>query len=139
MRAHGFEVGGEAAEKLKILAAKGFDVDELLVKLLNKRNEEILKEKVEIAENLPEEQSEHVPARTKKVLEAEYGTICAIPKCKKASEEIHHTTRFSISKQHNPFYMAPLCKEHHLLAHSVDVKVHEKRREVLSNSAHSLF
>jgi len=128
---HKFEVGGEAAEKLKELEAKGFDVNELLLELLKKRDQEIRAEKAEIAENLPQEQGRYTPVKTQKVIAKEYGTICAEPKCNKPSKVIHHTARFGMAKQHNPFFMAPLCEEHHLIAHSIDVKIHEKRREAL--------
>ncbi len=39
--------------------------------------------------------------------------------------EIHHTQRFSLASTHDPHYLAPLCKEHHQLAHAVDLKVQE--------------
>ena len=33
---------------------------------------------------------------------------------------IHHTARFAIAHNHNPQFLAPLCKEHHVLAHTID-------------------
>ncbi|MFA6992210.1 MAG: hypothetical protein WC269_02930, partial [Candidatus Gracilibacteria bacterium] len=70
----------------------------------------------------------HVPVKIKKILRHEHGTKCSIPHCKKPAATIHHTTRFAIAPNHDPRFLAPLCREHHLIAHSVDQKFHEKRR-----------
>jgi len=64
--------------------------------------------------------SPHVPARVSRVIKLEYGTKCAIPHCDKKATTLHHTTRFALTKTHNPFYIAPLCAEHHSLAHLMD-------------------
>lgn len=45
----------------------------------------------------------------------------------KSSLPIHHTARFALTKSHNPFFLAPLCEDHHTIAHSIDVKFQEKR------------
>ncbi len=71
--------------------------------------------------------SRYISKRIRNILHQEFGTKCAIPHCLKPSKPIHHTDRFSLSKTHNPHYLAPLCKNHHTLAHAVDIKVSEKR------------
>jgi len=75
----------------------------------------------------PKKVSRSIPTQIKKIVTQEHGTKCAIPTCQKLSEHIHHTNRFSLSQSHNPYFLAPLCKQHHEIAHSVDLKYHEKR------------
>lgn len=58
---------------------------------------------------------------------------CAIEFCRNESEQIHHTARFSISRSHNPYFLAPLCKAHHQIAHAGDIKVVEARMRVKSS------
>jgi len=69
--------------------------------------------------------SRYIPVETRKILKAEYGTKCAIPHCQKPSKTIHHTARFAISQSHNPYYLAPICREHHNIAHTIDQKMIE--------------
>lgn len=128
---HRFQFGEKLTERLLELESKGFKLDEILNELLDKREEEIAEEKAAIAANLPEMQSRYVPVRTMKVIHKEHGTKCAIPTCKKPSEQVHHTQTYALSQRHDPHYLAPLCKEHHLLAHSIDLKVHERRKKAL--------
>jgi len=72
--------------------------------------------------------SHYISVKIHKILHREHGTKCSIPGCNKPAKETHHTDRISISQTSNPFFLAPLCREHHLIAHSVDQKFHEKRR-----------
>ncbi|MEK7523726.1 MAG: hypothetical protein AAB588_01720 [Patescibacteria group bacterium] len=52
---------------------------------------------------------------------------CSIPNCSKKAEAIHHTQRFALSHSHDPRFLAPLCKSHHIIAHSIDLKFHKSR------------
>lgn len=132
------ELNRETIGQLMILKEKGFDLNELLPELLRKREEKIQELKDRIAQDQEEKElsqvetnklhSSYIPQKIKKVLKAEFGTKCAIPTCRNMSQEIHHTARQSLSRSHNPFFLAPLCKEHHILAHHVDLKYQEKRR-----------
>lgn len=140
---HDIYLTPEVRQKLLELQNKGIDVNELLLEFLNKREFEIEKEKNKISEamkkeeelareaelhNIPVKKSRYVPAKIKKIIQQEFGTKCAIPFCIKLSQEIHHTQRFALSQSHNPYFLAPLCENHHQIAHAIDVKVQEKRR-----------
>ncbi len=118
----------DVREKLIELEKKGIDINELLRKALNDREKEIIQAKEQIAESLPEHSSRHIPARVKNILRKEYGNVCSIGHCRKPSNTIHHTRRFGVIPSHNPNFLAPLCKEHHQIAHAIDVKFYEMRR-----------
>src|SRR3990167_8962961 len=124
---HELELNEEVTEKLLELQEKGLDLNSLLLEFLEKREEEIAQEKVEICETLEVAKSRPVPARTQKVLAREHGKKCSIATCKKPAEELHHTQTFALSKRHDPRYLAPLCREHHIIAHSINLKFQEKR------------
>ncbi len=124
----------EVTEKLLELQKKGLDLNELLLEFLQKREEEIAEEKETICESLQQAKSGYVPVRTKKVVQKEHGSKCSIVTCKKPSEELHHTQTFALSRRHDPRYLAPLCKDHHVIAHTINLKVQEKRREALQNN-----
>ncbi|MFA6023758.1 MAG: hypothetical protein WC777_00875 [Candidatus Gracilibacteria bacterium] len=130
VRAH-LNLDEKVTTRLLELQEKGLNLNEILTELLDKREQEIEEEKAAIVANLPEKQSRHVPARTKKVLQKEHGSKCAIPSCQKPAEQLHHTQTFALSHRHDPHYLAPLCKEHHVLAHSINVKVQQKRTEAV--------
>ncbi|MFA6024326.1 MAG: HNH endonuclease signature motif containing protein [Candidatus Gracilibacteria bacterium] len=125
------QISDAVKSRLEHLQEKGIDVSALLTELLDRHEEEIAEEKEAIAVSLPETQSRHVPVRTKKVLEKEHGSKCSVPGCQKPSEQLHHTQTFALSHRHDPHYLAPLCKEHHLIAHSINVKVQEHRMRVV--------
>lgn len=69
----------------------------------------------------------HIPISVVKILKEEYGTKCALKSCQKSAENIHHTLPFAISNSHDPKFLAPLCREHHELAHAVDVNCQKFR------------
>jgi len=123
-----FELAPDVTEQLNELHSKEINVNELLRKFLKQRKEEIEKKKEEIAEKTQPTSSRYVPAKVKEVLHQEHGTKCSIPTCQKPAEVIHHTQTFGLSHTHDPRFMAPLCHEHHMIAHSMDVKYHEMRR-----------
>ena len=124
------KISEEVTGKLLDLQNKGLDMNELLLEFLNKREEEIAQEKEAICENLQTATSDYVPARTKKLIRKEHGSKCSIQTCKKPSEDLHHTQTFALSRRHDPRYLAPLCKEHHTIAHSINLKAREKRMGV---------
>lgn len=127
LRAQDLELGQTTLQKLLELKQKGINLDALLQELLEKRDQEIAAEKATISENLPETQSRHIPARTQRALSKEYGTKCSIRTCFKPAEHIHHTQTFALSRSHDPHYLAPLCKDHHTIAHAINLKVQKNR------------
>ncbi len=126
--ANEFGFNEEVAARLKELKQKGIDVNQALLEFLDQREEEITHAKEEVATSLPETSVRYIPVRVRKIITQEYGTKCAKTGCDKPSREIHHTARFSLTKSHDPNLLAPLCKEHHQIAHAIDVRVQEMRR-----------
>lgn len=127
MPGHRIELSEEVHEKLYQLQQKGHNVNGILLELLKKREEKIAEEKEKLSREATPTQSRYMKMKIKKVVRAEHGTKCSIPDCNKDAKIIHHTQRFSISKTHEPKYLAPLCKEHHEIAHSVDNKYNSMR------------
>lgn len=142
----------EVEARLLKLQNAGHNISNLLTKLLDQREQEIGERKLQqakkyeeraqamdegIAKNeqfqavkmptAPSSPSRYIPASIRKILKDEFGTKCAIPHCKNCSKTIHHILRFAQSQNHNPYYMAPLCKEHHDIAHSIDNKFLERK------------
>ncbi|MBU0667540.1 hypothetical protein KJ835_00300 [Patescibacteria group bacterium] len=72
--------------------------------------------------------SRYIPAAIRRQLRKEHGTMCSIRTCQKQATTIHHTQRFALSQNHDPKFLAPLCREHHAIAHTIDGKYLEKRR-----------
>ncbi len=132
----------EVIAKLFELQNKGLDINNLILNFLKEREENIEKEKAEITAKAStmenpalapaKKPSRYIPSQTKKLFRAIHGTKCAIAHCQKPAKTIHHTARFSLSQSHNPHYLAPLCHEHHLIAHTIDNKFLSKRRSVAS-------
>lgn len=58
-----------------------------------------------------------IPEKLKNFIKKTYGEHCAFPGCKYPAACLHHTIRFSYAKSHDPFFIIPLCKIHHELAH----------------------
>jgi hypothetical protein len=107
---------------------KGIDVNEFLREVLKKREEEIEKEKDEIAEEEKAKKStRYIRVKTKKLLKKEHGIKCSIPNCCKPAVNIHHTRRFAMCENNDPYYLAPLCREHHEIAHAIDWRVGIKK------------
>ncbi len=142
------QLSSKIQQRLLKLQQKGIDINQLLQEFLNQREQEIEREKEEIEKDLEDEKgsdsteltinltqavrtsSRYIPARIKNLLKKEYGTKCSIPACKKPSQENHHVQRFSLTHIHDPHYLAPMCKEHHLIAHSIDVQLQQKRASI---------
>lgn len=145
--------------KMKILelSEKGIDVNSVLAVILDEREQDIEHRKNEIVEGKiglknivdtsesktggkdgkSQTASRYIPVNTRRVLQLEHGTKCSIATCSKMAEQIHHSQRFGLMKNavpqaaHDPRYLAPLCKEHHQIAHSIDVKFGEVRKKIV--------
>ncbi|QQR55411.1 hypothetical protein IPG41_02550 [Candidatus Peregrinibacteria bacterium] len=128
LRAQSLQLNDEVKIKLLLLQEKGVDVNELLLDFLERRDQDIFEEKEACRANLLPAKSRAIPVQIKKIVEKEHGTKCSIQTCFKSAEQIHHTQTFALSRCHDPHYLAPLCKEHHVIAHAINLKVQEKRR-----------
>ena len=126
-----FEIADDVKKELNELYSKGIDVNGLLRKMLERRRAEIAEEKEEIAETIQPTTSHYIQVRIRKVLKEEYGEKCSIATCNKPAKVIHHTQKFSLSHNHDPRFLAPLCEEHHAIAHSIDLKYHRAREQSL--------
>jgi hypothetical protein len=134
-----FQLSPEVKEKLNELHQKGLDVNALFLEFLQKRELEIALEKEQLAQeqaNIDQKPSRTIPAKVKRLIKKEYGTKCSIRTCQKPLKIIHHTQRYALSRNHDPHFLAPLCKEHHQIAHSIDQKFQKKRQfALISNSS----
>jgi hypothetical protein len=134
----------DVKQKLLEIQRKGININELLREFLQNRELEIAREKEEIVADMRKQTgpdagrntqgpggikkpSRYIPVKIKNLLKKEYGEKCAVPDCKKSKQIIHHTNRFALAGTHDPHYLAPLCKEHHLIAHSIDLKFYDAR------------
>jgi len=125
----------DVLEELLELQRKDIDVNELLREFLEKRKLEIAGERealsaeVEQAASQSNVKSRYIPVKIRRYLEKEYGNLCSINGCLRPAQVIHHTQRFALAGTHNPKYLAPLCREHHAIAHAIDAKVQVRRRD----------
>lgn len=122
LRAQTLELSKEVEEKLLELQQKGTDVNALILKAVEEREQKIEQEKQEIVSEMQKTDSRYMNKRIRNWLAEAFGTKCSIPHCHRASEEIHHAQRFSLAKIHDPRYLAPMCEAHHNIAHSIDRK-----------------
>ena len=131
MRAHtlNFSLSDEVIAELNHLHTQGHDVNKIFLELLKQRKARIEQEKEEIAKEARARPttSRYIPVRVKAVLKEEFGEKCSIPTCNKPAQTIHHSQRFALAHIHDPHYMAPLCREHHQLAHAVDQRYWDSR------------
>jgi hypothetical protein len=109
-------------ERLNILKNQGFDIDQLINEMLDQREQQIANEKEQIAAITKPSTSRHISIKIRRLLQKEYGQKCSIPHCPKPATIIHHTQRFALTQNHNPHYLAPLCHQHHEIAHKIDQK-----------------
>lgn len=70
-----------------------------------------------IKATLPVQDKRHIPARVKRSLTQKYKGKCAKPECRKPATIYHHTRRFALVPNHDPNFIAPLCKSHERVAH----------------------
>ncbi|MBI5754218.1 HNH endonuclease [Candidatus Peregrinibacteria bacterium] len=143
-------LSAEVQAKLLNLQNKGFDINQLILELLEKREDEIAEkkeqirrkvlqkeeEKAEKAEIIDEYslepvkfQSRYISKPVRKIIREEFGTKCSVKNCQKTSVQIHHILSFAIGKTNDPKLLVPLCKEHHELQHGVNWKYREVRAE----------
>ncbi|MEK7171721.1 MAG: hypothetical protein AAB739_02315 [Patescibacteria group bacterium] len=125
-----FEIADDIKEQFNELNSKGIDVNELLREMLKKRQERIAETKEEIAKTIQPTTSGYISTKIQNILKEEHGKKCSITTCKKPAMVIHHTQRFSLSRNHDPHFLAPLCREHHVIAHSVDIKYHQNKNRI---------
>ncbi len=120
----------EIAQRKEKIAEKVLQKEEEKAQKKAQIEEEILKSspKGELKGGVVVQPRPHIPVAVKKILHDEHGTKCSIKNCQKLAETIHHTQRFALSGSHDPHYLAPLCKEHHEIAHAVDVRCHEVKK-----------
>lgn len=128
----------EVISKLQELKQKGININEAFLTFLKQREQEIMQAKENIATEMETQatksSSRYIPQTIKSLLKKEYGTKCAISNCKKLSQDIHHTARYSMIRNHNPNFLAPLCRQHHQIAHSIDVKVQKIKTGHIGNT-----
>lgn len=127
------QLSHEVKQKLLELQGKGIDINMLLMEFLQKRELEIALEKDYIGKEQSNEvvdskPSRYISVKIKKLIKKEHGTKCSIQTCRNPSQVIHHTQRFALNQSHDPHFLAPLCKDHHLIAHSIDVKFQRRRQ-----------
>ena len=122
-----FEISDDVKEELNKLSSKGIDVNKLLRNMLKRRKEKIAETKEKISENIKPTSSYYISVKIRKILKEEHGKKCSIATCSKPATTIHHTQRFRLSQTHDPRFLAPLCAEHHAIAHSIDLKYHRAR------------
>lgn len=130
----------EVTKKLRELKLKGIDISALLMEFLQEREQEIVREKDRLAQESEQaareriliehkQPSRHIPIEIQHLLKQEFGEKCSVPSCMRESQTIHHTQRFALSQNHNPYFLAPLCEEHHAIAHSIDVNIYAHKTE----------
>lgn len=127
----------DVESKLMEMQQKGIDVNAFLRHALEKREQEIEEEKqrLAIAQKREEQEkdviampvSRRVPVKIVRLIRAEYGTKCGIPNCNRMAKQLHHEIGFAKNGTHNPYFLKPLCKGHHELAHVNDKKVKQYR------------
>lgn len=147
---HGFELrlSPEVRQKLLELQNKGIDINQLLLEFLKKRELEIAQEKERLAVHvgsadsrtvgrlkpLSPRKSRYIPVQIRKIIQKEHGKKCSITTCGRNASTIHHTQRFAMAGNHNPYFLAPLCREHHIIAHSIDFNFHNMRMKNFDSS-----
>lgn len=112
---------GKTYEEKQILLQICPDCAKKKAEELNSKKEQErfrVKNQLEEFNSSKESISRKIPAIIEKMIMAKYGNICAFRNCGKPWELMHHVKRFSISKNHDPDNIVPLCKKHHTLAHA---------------------
>ena len=128
------QLNPEVAKRLAAIQEKGIDINKLLAGLLDKHEQEIQEEKEALGKSAQKTDKRYIPQAIKDVLKKEYGNKCSVQTCTNFSEEVHHTQRFSLTKKHDPRYMAPMCKAHHQIAHTIDLKVQQIKRQKIESA-----
>ena len=126
-----FEFSDEVIKELNQLHAQGRDMNALILQLLANRQEKISQEKEKLSAAAQPTKSRYIKIAVTKIIKEEYGEKCSIDGCENPAINIHHTQTFTISQKHDPKYLAPLCKNHHVIAHSVNMKYHQARADAV--------
>lgn len=123
------DLGLSASTVKKLLELKrcSINIDDLFAIFLEKRELEIAQEKEALSAETRPTNSRYIPTKIRELIKKEYGDKCSISQCEKPAQDIHHSQRFSIAQIHDPKFLAPLCGDHHKIAHSVDLQFHEFR------------
>ncbi len=126
------KLDADIKKELTEMQEKGIDINKFLREVLKKRKENIKNEKLVIAEAQRREQEErdligvppkeYMSVKIKRIIHEEHGTKCSVPRCTKPAKTLHHTGRFALTKSHDPHFIAPLCEEHHEIAHKIDLR-----------------
>ncbi|MDP4008692.1 MAG: HNH endonuclease signature motif containing protein [Candidatus Peregrinibacteria bacterium] len=127
-----FKLNDEVMKKLNELHDKNLDVNKILLEMLEKREKELAENKVKVAVNETakevkrkmdgKEVGRRLSVGVRKVLKQEFGDRCSASGCVREAKHIHHKVPFSISGSHDPNLLAPLCREHHDIVHSINSK-----------------
>lgn len=123
----------EVKRKLYELQLKGIDINELILGAIEERETEISEDKEEFAkeqETAPNS-SRHIPRKIDRLIQKEHGTKCSMSNCQNEAEEIHHEIPFALLKNHNPYFLKPLCSAHHILAHRIHAVYEEMRKKAV--------
>ncbi len=136
-----FQLSDEVTEKINNLQLQGHDINQIILQMLEKRQQEIEQKKEELAQEAiarneakktklkPGEKlktSQYMSVKVKAIIKEEHGAKCSIPGCHKPAKGNHHAQRLSLVGIHDPRYIAPMCKEHHQIAHLIDLKYASK-------------
>lgn len=146
------QLDDDVKQQLFDLQEKGIDINNLLREMLEKRKAGISAEKNAVGEEengkaalraeerknrgnkgesesaATKSSSRYISVKVRKILREEHGDKCSINGCRRPARQIHHTQRFALAGVHDPRYMAPLCEEHHKIAHAIDVTTRGKWR-----------
>ncbi|MDP4008675.1 MAG: HNH endonuclease signature motif containing protein [Candidatus Peregrinibacteria bacterium] len=127
----------ETLENLLELQARGISIDDLFREFLQKCKEDLAENKAKVVANEDAKEAKRkmdgkaanrrLSVGVKKVLKQEFGDRCSVSSCTKKSVHIHHKVPFAISGSHDPHLLAPLCREHHDIVHSINLKYVEKK------------
>lgn len=79
-----------------------------------------LKKSFNITEKMQQcdEAKRHIPLDVQRIIFAKYGMQCVFPKCLRPYDHLHHIKRFSLVRNHDPNFIVPLCRKHHVFVHT---------------------
>ena len=130
---HGLALEEDIENELLKLQKKGIDINQLLREFLQKRTEEIETEKQHLSDiawqkaekqPAPKKPSRYVSVAVQNIQKKEHGNKCSIATCHNPTDDTHHSQRLGLAQVHDPKQMAPLCKQHHQIAHTLDLSYH---------------
>lgn len=129
------QLSEEVKRKLYELQQKGINIDELILAAIGKREQEISEEKEEFSKEQNNKlSSRHIPAKIDRLIQKEHGSKCSMPTYPNEADEIHHEIPFALLKNHNPYFLKPLCSSHHILTHRIHAAYEEMRKRAIAVS-----